>query len=360
MTFANDGSFMQQFLAKKSVNDMKSSNASVLNTNNNNENTTTPAVNNNNELPNPAPVSSSTATTTTNEIQNTTSNVNFPSTQPAPIDNNNINNNNNNNNTNGENLPWMPPAYAGWSGLYPSQNGTYTANAQAVVSPFSSVIPPPSSAHIAQSSLQQQSNSMGNGGGNGMGDRQPSRSIWVGNLHPMTSEADLQAEFQMFGMIERVKILQEKNCAFVHFVDTSAATAAYRSSRVRVIHGVETKIGWGKPDPALNPAAASAQVDQNARRNLWVGNIGHLTEDDLKNLFGKFGSIENVKILNQKKCAFVDFVNLEDARKAKLELQGATIKGATLRVNYGKVIKIKIKKRRRKEMLKEMMRKRFL
>ena len=100
----------------------------------------------------------------------------------------------------------------------------------------------------------------------------------------------------------------------------------------KVIGGRNIKIGWGKSDdnnnnPVLPPC-----------KNLWLGNIvPNAKEDEIVNLFKRFGNIEKVRILPHKNCAFVNFDNLESAEKAKRTMQGTIFKGQSLKINYGKV-----------------------
>lgn len=40
--------------------------------------------------------------------------------------------------------------------------------------------------------------------------QQPTRSLWVGNLDPRTSSAELQAVFAPYGAIESLRLIPEK------------------------------------------------------------------------------------------------------------------------------------------------------
>jgi hypothetical protein len=86
----------------------------------------------------------------------------------------------------------------------------------------------------------------GGGGGGGPHGRQPTRSVWVGNLAPSVTEGDLRAEFAPFGMIEAIKVITHKGCAFINFVDIEGATRAYNGAGGKVIHDMEIRVGWGK------------------------------------------------------------------------------------------------------------------
>ncbi|CAH7689762.1 hypothetical protein PPACK8108_LOCUS24898 [Phakopsora pachyrhizi] len=56
--------------------------------------------------------------------------------------------------------------------------------------------------------------------------QQPSRSIWVGNLDPSTSAQELMAVFSVYGAIESLRLIPEKECAFINFVSVHDAVHA--------------------------------------------------------------------------------------------------------------------------------------
>jgi RNA recognition motif-containing protein len=75
-------------------------------------------------------------------------------------------------------------------------------------------------------------------------------------------------------------------------------------------------------------------------KKLFIGNIEWgTTEDDLKELFGKYGDIEEAIIIKDrmsgrsKGFGFVTFANEEDADKAMEALNGYELNGRKLVVN---------------------------
>lgn len=48
------------------------------------------------------------------------------------------------------------------------------------------------------------------------GGQEPTRSIWVGNVHPDATEAELHSVFGAFGLIESIKVLI---CASYSFIE---------------------------------------------------------------------------------------------------------------------------------------------
>jgi len=161
---------------------------------------------------------------------------------------------------------------------------------------------------------------------------EPSRSVWLGNINPDTTEGELTAAFAPYGMIEHVKILPAKNCAFVRFVELDAAIRAHSGMFGATIHGQQIKIGWGKAEPVQKEETGPPPC-----RNLWLGNINpEISEEQIRSAFSTFGTIEKVRIIPAKNCAFVNFSTLDAAMNAKNQMQGATLIDRPVKINFGK------------------------
>jgi RNA recognition motif-containing protein len=75
-------------------------------------------------------------------------------------------------------------------------------------------------------------------------------------------------------------------------------------------------------------------------KNIYVGNINYNTnEDDLRNLFEQYGTVESVKIISDrdtgrsKGFGFVEMENAEEADSAISALNSQEVGGRQLRVN---------------------------
>ncbi len=55
----------------------------------------------------------------------------------------------------------------------------------------------------------------------------------------------------------------------------------------------------------------------------------------LRGPFSRFGRIDKIRLLPQKKCAFVEFVHQGDAEVAIKEMQGFNLRGDRLKLNFG-------------------------
>ena len=70
---------------------------------------------------------------------------------------------------------------------------------------------------------------------------------------------------------------------------------------------------------------------------LYVGNLNYdATEDQLKELFSEFGTVQSVVIIPRKGFGFVELSSPEEAEKAKNELNEKDFQGRPLRIDEAK------------------------
>lgn len=94
------------------------------------------------------------------------------------------------------------------------------------------------------------------------------RTVYVGNLPGDASVDELLSQVR-YGPIESVKIIPDKSCAFISFLDPNTAAAFHSDANLRKVqlHGQDLKIGWGKATGI--PAPVLQAVQQNgATRNV--------------------------------------------------------------------------------------------
>lgn len=73
-------------------------------------------------------------------------------------------------------------------------------------------------------------------------------------------------------------------------------------------------------------------------RSLWVGNIDtSLPSKEILAYFSPFGQIESIRMLPEKDCAFINYVNMEDTVAAKEAMQGGHVGNCIVKVGFGKV-----------------------
>ncbi|KAJ1918625.1 hypothetical protein H4219_002498 [Mycoemilia scoparia] len=267
----------------------------------------------------------------------------------------------------------------------------------------------------------------------------PSRVIYIGNL-PDSYSISLLLDQVKAGIIESVRMLVEKHCAFLTFVDTESAISLHNQvntgQRRIVVNGTEAKIGFGKSQ-TLHSNILEA-VQNGATRNVYIGNIdiapagddfsrldsgtgeraktignligggdeskdksngnnschdqlagggvdedddmllftstsnnGHstsvptisapptavglttppgtstimknhdtgtngITEGILREVLGKYGTIEHVRLVRDKRCAFVHFLDISSATRCVRELPTEPGWGLPRKINYGR------------------------
>ena len=164
-----------------------------------------------------------------------------------------------------------------------------------------------------------------------------SRTVYLGNIPPETSAEEILSHVRS-GQIESVRLLPDKNCAFISFLDGSSATHFHSDAILKklAIRGQDIKVGWGKP--AQVPTSVSVAVQQSgASRNVYLGNLPEtVTEAELREDLGKYGPIDTVKIVREKAIGFVHFLSISNAIKAVSQMPQDPKWQAPRRVYYGK------------------------
>ncbi|KAG9293537.1 hypothetical protein G9A89_005540 [Geosiphon pyriformis] len=208
---------------------------------------------------------------------------------------------------------------------YPASMSQYNPNVNSMVPQFSGAF-----------SGAQFPNAYQQAGALAAGTNSTGRTVYLGNI-PADVPADEILNQVKVGPIESVRILLDKNCAFISFMDGTAAAAFYHdaSTRKLMIHGQELKVGWGKPSP-VPPNVQVAVSTQNASRNVYLGNLDDsITEAVLREDLSKFGAIDTIKIVREKNIGFVHFLTISSAVKAVQTLPQEP-KYTNKKVNYGK------------------------
>jgi len=75
----------------------------------------------------------------------------------------------------------------------------------------------------------------------------PSSSLWIGNVSEDLTEDELRREFERYGPVESIRLLN--NCAFVNFFAVEDATQALRDLQGKQVGRLNLRINYGKPKP---------------------------------------------------------------------------------------------------------------
>lgn len=142
------------------------------------------------------------------------------------------------------------------------------------------------------------------------------RTVYIGNLPP-TASVDELLNLVHFGPLENIRVLPEKSCVFLSFMDAPTAAAFHADATIKkvTLHGHELKIGWGKPSAV--PAQVLQAISQSgASRNVYLGGLEEgMSEEQLRDDLSRFGLIDQVKIVRDKNIGFVHFLSISTATK---------------------------------------------
>lgn len=166
----------------------------------------------------------------------------------------------------------------------------------------------------------------------------PSRSLYFGNLSPLATYYDVCKLANQYGGLELVKIVPQKKCAFVNFINQEDAERLYTDSQEGTIELCDQKviIGWAKS--SVIKAEILTAIAEGATRNLFVAGIGGASEHVLSSVFLRFGDIENIVCMPKKGFGFVNMTSVKTALEAKhvCETTGVDIGGRRLTVKFAK------------------------
>ncbi|XP_014493911.1 flowering time control protein FPA [Vigna radiata var. radiata] len=149
----------------------------------------------------------------------------------------------------------------------------------------------------------------------------PSNNLWVGNLAPDVTDADLMELFAKYGALDSVTTYSARSYAFIYFKRVEDAKAAKNALQGTSLRGSSLKIEFARPAKAC--------------KQLWVGGISPaVTKEELEAEFRKIGKIEDFKFYRDRNTACVEFFNLEDASQAMKIMNGKRIGGEHIRVDF--------------------------
>jgi len=140
------------------------------------------------------------------------------------------------------------------------------------------------------------------------------RTVYIGGIDATTTAAEL-CEYIKGGMLDNIKVMPEKNCAFVTFVFPEGAQIFFEyASQGFLLKGRQVKVGWGKPSNVPQDVLSAAH--RGATRNVYLGNLDDTMSDQrLYEELSYYGQIESILFLAEKRCAFVSFTSLLSALK---------------------------------------------
>uniref|UniRef100_A0A5K3ELK8 RRM Nup35-type domain-containing protein n=2 Tax=Mesocestoides corti TaxID=53468 RepID=A0A5K3ELK8_MESCO len=176
------------------------------------------------------------------------------------------------------------------------------------------------------------------------------RSLWIGNLGPSATEADLFKYFSTFGAITDVAIpkvkgkSESRGFGFVTFKETDSV-AKILSSQPHFVAGtqaiVRLRINRGRSVARSDDVQEKPGVEYEKKKIIVRQLDQNTTEKDLQDYFSKFGAIKKVVIIRKpqgQSCCF-GFVEFESELAIKDDLVGCShfIGGNQVKVNMASV-----------------------
>lgn len=97
------------------------------------------------------------------------------------------------------------------------------------------------------------------------------------------------------------------------------------------------------PTKSTRPASdggKDADDSSTFSNNLWVGNLApDVTDSNLMDLFAQYGALDSVTCYSARSYAFVYFKRVEDAKAAKIALQGSPLRGLLLKIEFARPVR---------------------
>ena len=147
--------------------------------------------------------------------------------------------------------------------------------------------------------------------------------------------------FVPFGPIDSLRMIPERECAFINFLSIEDASKAKSALNGTHLGNCIIKVAYGKADlsvDAISTHSSKSLCIIFSCKNVGIGNIPATLEPaDLENIFGFYGPIESARVLSHKNCGFINFVHLEDAVEARKQMNGKEISGANVKIGFAKV-----------------------
>ncbi|KAL8803633.1 MAG: hypothetical protein Q9182_003048 [Xanthomendoza sp. 2 TL-2023] len=175
-------------------------------------------------------------------------------------------------------------------------------------------------------------------------DAPANSSIYVGNLYFDVKEDDVRREFEKAGTIESVKLIMDgrglsKGFGYITFTSPEAASNAINMFNQQPFEGRRLTVQYAVQRTPLNRGGQRTQNEPS--RTLFIGNMAFdLSDQDLNNLFRGIRNVVDVRVAIDRRTgqprgfAHADFVDVESAKEAMLELGEKEVNGRRLRVDY--------------------------
>ncbi|EJW01204.1 hypothetical protein EDEG_00564 [Edhazardia aedis USNM 41457] len=174
------------------------------------------------------------------------------------------------------------------------------------------------------------------------------RTIYLGGIHSDISPEDI---FNVVkgGDVLSLKLLRDKKCAFVDFINYHSANVflAYSllndctiNKKIESNNGINTiqyKLKVSRGIETTVPLITVLQCFAGATRAILLSNnCETLTTKKLLEDFGKYGEIEMINFIKVKKIVFINFMNINDSYNAFQHLKNDIEYKEKYRITFGR------------------------
>ncbi|CAH6723863.1 hypothetical protein CLIB1444_21S01068 [[Candida] jaroonii] len=198
---------------------------------------------------------------------------------------------------------------------------------------------------------------------NSVQSTQPVFNIFVGDLSPEINDEILFKNFEEFNPREAhvmwdMKTLRSRGYGFVTFLNDFDAKLALTQMNGKKINGRIIRCNWAshKQKQSLTPPPPPNVIPCNQIKSepvsnfeiiykqtptwqttVYIGNLANFTTDkELIPIVNQFGFILELKIFNEKNCAFVKYDSHESATFAIVNLSGYLMNNRPIKCGWGK------------------------
>ncbi|KAI5119631.1 hypothetical protein M0805_007894 [Coniferiporia weirii] len=176
-----------------------------------------------------------------------------------------------------------------------------------------------------------------------------SKTCFIGRLSWNVDNDWLASEFAECGEVISARVQMDRNTGksrgfgFVEFATMDGANAAVALNGTKEIDGRVVNVDKTSPKPAdpEKRAKAFGDVPSEPSTVLFVGNVSFdTTEDGLWEVFAEYGEVKSVRLPTDRETqrpkgfGYVEFVDIESAKKAFDGAKGLEIGGRSLRLDF--------------------------
>ncbi|KAJ8485161.1 hypothetical protein OPV22_017646 [Ensete ventricosum] len=172
--------------------------------------------------------------------------------------------------------------------------------------------------------------------------RPPFPTLYIGDLHPAVTDAELIYAFTPFGTVASARVCRDRasgtplGYAYLNFLSFSDADKALKAMNHSLLHGRPMRIMWSQ----RNPISRKNGIGNLFVKNLEITVSGAMLED----LFAVYGTVESCKVAidgsgRSRGFGFVQMDSEEAAQLAITALNGVILPGSSKKLCVTKFVK---------------------